>query len=432
MNLLRFSVYTLLSIWSLIYVYRSFLPPKAKLPTKSFALPLHAQDFMITSQKMLIIHNPRLLNQKILENGEFVINTKDGYRISLTLDPQMQSAMNEHLSRFKVDFGAYIAIEPLSGKVLTISEYQNPDFQDSSDQPIFLRSSYPAASLFKIVTSAAALENGLLTPDQKIAIPGQCLHFRHKNWIRNPRKDKRQISLSDAFGSSCNIAFGRIALYLCGKTMLTQFAERMLFNRSIPFDFPLAPSMLYVNPDNQVTAIEVSEIGSGFGDTTISPIHAALLSAAVANQGVMMKPYVVKMIANHRGNLIYKAVEKSLATPFSPETARQLKKMMRRTITHGTSRTAFNQRGFPNVSAAVGGKTGTLDGENPEGTYTWFSGFAPLKKPQIASAALVVLKDRSIIKGTHLARIGFATFFNKRRIAERKQLLLAKYRKEDQ
>ncbi len=388
------------------------------------------REFTISNQGVLHFHSPHILSKMKLSHDRYRIKTIDGYEIVLTLDPEVQRKLERKLNGFKVDYGTYVSIHPQTGKILTLLGYRNRSTMKTDGYPSYLKASYPAASLFKIVTATAAVEKANFEPQDKIKIPGRCQHIRRKNWIRNVRKDKRAISLANAFGKSCNIAFGRIALYETGYKQLQHYANLFYFNRPIPFELPLKVSTAIFPPQEEVSAKRLAEIGAGFGDIEISPVHAALLSATIANKGVMMTPYIVDWIEDKDGLVIYQGNSKILNVPISAQTAEKLSAMMEKTVTNGTSWIAFKKRGFPRVKTKVGGKTGTLTGYSPLGKYTWFSGFAPIANPEIAISALVVMRKRFIIKGSHLARIGIASHMKYGQILENQNHILMAARNE--
>jgi cell division protein FtsI/penicillin-binding protein 2 len=180
------------------------------------------------------------------------------------------------------------------------------------------------------------------------------------------------------------------------------------FNREIPFDFRLQTSRAAVPQE----PYPMARTAAGFGDVYLSPVHAALLAAAVGNGGVMMKPYAVDRIEDAAGTVGYRAEPAVLGRCVSPETAKSVAEMMRMTVTRGTSTKVFARYArklWQDVKIA--GKTGSLTGDNPPGMYEWFIGFAPAENPKIAVASLVVNHDLWHIKGTYVAQAVMREFF---------------------
>jgi len=141
---------------------------------------------------------------------------------------------------------------------------------------------------------------------------------------------------------------------------MTDSAERFLFNQSIPFDLPVAESFIHVPDDD----FGLAEIATGFNkSTTISPLHAALLASAVANNGVMMKPWLVKKISLEDGEILYQNRPAQMTRSISKNTASELKILMKDTVVHGTCRKIFRslrrKKAFKNVE--LGAKTGTIN-----------------------------------------------------------------------
>ena len=153
---------------------------------------------------------------------------------------------------------------------------------------------------------------------------------------------------------------------------------------------------------------------AGFGDVGMSPLHAAMIAAMIANNGVMMSPRIVERVVRD-GEEVYTLQERSLGNAIRPETAEKLAKMMLQTVKKGTSKHAFY--GWGNIPSLqdirVGGKTGSLEGDDPPGDYNWFVGMAPINDAKIAVAALVINHHTWQIKASYVAREGLKTYFQK-------------------
>ncbi len=372
---------------------------------------LVTESFTIYSSGALMIHSTDLLHNKKLEKNRYIVRTKDDFKLVLTLDPLTQNKMEQYLKRSRIIFGLYVNLDVKTGKILNLlGKYDKRKF--FFDTPIYLRAAYPAASLFKIITAAAAMETNPISPDHKINIPYQCRYIRSKNWLRNQGRDKTSMALTDAFGRSCNVAFGRLALYWAGYDSIIRLASLFHFNLPIEFELGLEQSYAFFPTRDQITGKELAKLGAGFGNVFVSPIHAALLSQVIANKGVMMRPYIVDWIEGPDKSIVYRSRPKVISTPISSRTSEYLTTMMENTVNKGTSRGAFRSRRFPRLLVNAGGKTGTLTGRSPRGKHSWFTGFAPLDNPKIAISALVVYQNRYIIKGSHLARVGLTNYFN--------------------
>jgi len=212
--------------------------------------------------------------------------------------------------------------------------------------------------------------------------------------------------LAEALGKSNNVVYAKVGVQL-GPQVLEASLRRFGFNQAIPFDFSLQESHASVPTETY----PLGRTAAGFGEVYLSPVHAALISAAIANGGKMMRPYVVERLEDSRGRTVYQAAPEPLGQVTPEAIARQVAQMMERTVTNGTSARVFRRYARKLRSLGVAGKTGSLTGEDPPGRYEWFIGFAPLEEPQLAVASLVVNHDLWHIKGTYAAQAVMREFF---------------------
>jgi cell division protein FtsI/penicillin-binding protein 2 len=135
--------------------------------------------------------------------------------------------------------------------------------------------------------------------------------------------------------------------------------------------------------------------------------------ATVANGGVMMTPSFAKEILDAKGTPVFTQKPQPLRTVTTPETAASLARMLSTTVVSGTSRKAFHdRRGRPMfASLRVAAKTGSIDGKDPAGHYSWFAAYAPMEDPQIAIAALVINENKWRIKATYVGEQALEAFF---------------------
>jgi peptidoglycan glycosyltransferase len=179
---------------------------------------------------------------------------------------------------------------------------------------------------------------------------------------------------------SCNTTFARIAIET-GAGSIGDIAQRIGFNREIPFPWPVAESAFATS----VLADDDAALGqSGIGerDVRTTPLLMAMVAAAVANQGTVMVPNLVARIFDSDGNEVETIEPSVLDTAFTPETAFVMSQMMERVVTEGTGR----QAAVPGIRVA--GKTGTSTGVEGR-PHAWFIGFAPVDAPTIAVAVFV-------------------------------------------
>lgn len=135
--------------------------------------------------------------------------------------------------------------------------------------------------------------------------------------------------------------------------------------------------------------------------------------AAIANDGVMMAPSLAQEIRNNRGETVFVQKPRQMKRLVAPEISGQLARMLSTTVNSGTSRKAFHdRRGRPMLASVnIAAKTGSIDGKDPAGHYSWFAAYAPIEDPQIALVALVINQNKWRIKATHVGEKALEAFF---------------------
>ncbi len=321
--------------------------------------------------------------------------------VESSLDPGLQKYIIGLLQNSKTLKAAVVVLRPDDGRVLAMVSYD----KEGNDESLCLKADFPAASLFKIVSAAAALENAGFTPEQTVYFEG----YKHTLYKRQLKQNKgrhaSKVSFKRAFGSSINPVFGKLGIYDLGQKVMADSAEKFFFNRSIPFDFPVSKSIVKVPDDD----FGLAEISSGFNkDTVISPLHAALLASAVANNGVMMKPWLVKRVLKQDGEVLYQRSPEEMSHSISKETAEGLKILMKETVLHGTCRKSFRRlrrkKAFKGVE--LGAKTGTINDRTDQFKYDWVTAYVlpPGGAKGFCIAVLGVHGDKLGVRAGHLGR----------------------------
>lgn len=329
-----------------------------------------------------------------------------GSRVAhLTLDPKLQLFVNKVLGKHKLPQAAVVMIEPSSGKVLA---YASRD-QSGATKDLNVDAFAPSASVFKIVTGAALVQIAGVSPDLKTCYSGGEQKITLADLKEDSKKDNWCATLAQAMGRSINTIFARLAAKKLNGADLHAIASQLGYGTPIPFDVPVTISKIELPTDT----LGFARTAAGFWNTTLSPLHGALLAATVANGGVMMKPYLVTDVVDG-STVVYKSSGPTqLRKAIEPETAAALERMMRETVSQGTSYKAFHDakgKAFlPGID--VGGKTGTLNNPQPVRLYTWFVGFAPLKNPKVAIATLVVNDPVWKVKANVVAREILQAYF---------------------
>ena len=283
--------------------------------------------------------------------------------IHYNTNPSIDERARELLTHYKPDYAAVIALDATNGKILTLSSYS------AESQPfgnLAIHAGYPAASIFKIITAAAAVEQNLARPDTIYQYNGKTTTLYKSNVFNHKRtKYTRDASLSRAFALSINTVFGRIGVHDVGGQVLKDYADTFGFNRPLPVDIDLEPSKTGFELTDDWS---IAEAASGFTrKTTISPVHAAMIVSAIVNDGVLVEPRIVEFAHLPDGPLIYDPIPKSTQV-INEETAKAMRVMMRATVKRGSARKHF--RSFFNSKYKdidVGGKTGSLTGTSPKG-----------------------------------------------------------------
>jgi len=340
-------------------------------------------------------------------NGSLLAPLPDGGTVVYAVDQELQERVEKVMRSSRVPYGVFVAIEPKSGRILAMAAHSTID-------PAWERNSfynlYPMASLFKIITAAAALEKKQVSPDTVFAFRGKLTSENPRLWFVKPGKNNQEMPLDLAMGKSVNPVFGRLASDVVGRDNIVSYAERFGFNQALLPGTCLKTSSSTTPQSDS----ELKLMGAGLcREVKISPLHAAAIMSAIANDGVMMFPSLASEIRNGRGETVFTQQGQALRSLVTPETAAQLSKMLSKTVSSGTSRKVFHDRHGRSLLASVdiAAKTGSINGKDPAGHYSWFAAYAPRNDPQIALVALVINQDKWRIKATYLGEQALEAFF---------------------
>lgn len=331
----------------------------------------------------------------------------DGGTVVYNFDQELQERIARLMVDFRVPYGVFVAIEPKTGRVLAMVGHSS---LEPGWEPRSFYNVYPMASLFKIVTAAAALEEKKVTPETIVAFQGKLTSENPRYWQVKPSKHNQQMSLTVAMGKSVNPVFGRLAAEFVGRESIMSYVERFGFNQPLFPGTPVTPSQA-VTPQSDA---ELKLMGAGLNkEVKVSPFHAAAIMAAIANNGVMMLPELAREIKNGNGEQVFTQKPQQVRQMITPQTAGQLARMMSTTVNSGTSRKAFHdRRGRPRLAdISIAAKTGSINGTDPAGHYSWFAAYAPANDPQIALVALVINQAKWKIKASYVGEQALETFF---------------------
>ena len=335
--------------------------------------------------------------------------------LEFSIDPGLQAMSEDLLSQYKPDLASMVVMDASTGRVLAMVG-QNRSF-DVEGYPA-LKATYPAASVFKVITAAAAIEHKKMRASSMISYAGRD-HTLYKYQVLKPEVSgwKRISSLKAAFAKSINTVFGRLGVFELGQQPLQSMADRFGFNAMLPSEFPVEISRS-AQPNSDY---ELAEMASGFTQgNAMSPLHGAMIAASIANDGIMMAPYLVNAAYLKTGKPIYRAEPAVSNEVMKPEVAADLQNLMRETVVSGTSRASF--KGFFRGSYReldVGGKTGSLTDLQLKGKVDWFVGFAQAHGRKIAVSVLTVNKKYWTVKSSYLARKAFEGAFGVKSVAKK-------------
>lgn len=366
---------------------------------------------VITKDRLAEAIGPFARSQEFPGEIDFDLGHRENARLKVqyTLDSQLQQTMEGLFKSYGPDYGAFVALDAETGQVLSMISYSR---EEGLADNLALRATFPSASVFKVVTATAAIDSKKFNPDTVIPFNGRN-HTLYRGQIlkSNITRWTRFMTLKDAFAQSVNTVFGKIGAFTVGPIGLRTYADRFGFNRKIAADLPVQEGRAPIPDDTWGLA----EAASGYTiENTMSPLQGALIAAAVANNGVMMEPFVVKSLLQGDGSEVYAGEPRVASVTMDRSTANQLKTLMRETVVRGTSRGSF--RGFFKSHFAfldVGGKTGSLTGYDPKGKYDWFVGYAGSSHHKIAFAALTIHEKQWRVKSSYLARRAIETFYKK-------------------
>ncbi len=360
------------------------------------------RNWGITEQAISDAISPFLLLRNLPERIEIRNGIVDEpLEINYTFDQNLQDHAEFLLGKYNPDYGVFVAINPDNGHVLTMAESR----RDGLDGELLtVKNTFPGASIYKIVTAVAAVNEGLASESTIIPFNGKGTSF-YKKHVFNHKDGKwtRNYTLNESFAKSVNSVFGRLgAVYLEADIML-QYAHKLGFNRQFPSDFAFEGGKVNIDPED---AWQVAELASGYTrKNTLSPMHGAVLGALAVNDGYLLTPVIVKSLTDSSGIPIYANEKPNRTAVIQADTSRQLKSMMESTIRIGSAKRSFGRlKGENYKDLIVGGKTGSLTGTEPKGRYDWFVGFADNGNRKIAYAMLCINKEKWYVKSARFVR----------------------------
>ncbi len=315
-----------------------------------------------------------------------------GYDLMLTIDHNIQQYAYNLLGN---NNGSVVAINPKTGEIIAM--VSKPDFDPNDEQlvdswnnlindensPLLARATsglYAPGSTFKLLTALSSVENGYENMEFEdkgsVEIGGNVFENQKSKIYGN-------INLTEGFSVSSNVVFCTLGSKLGGAKLLN-VAERFGFNKQIDFDIESKKSIFPVNIDDEA---EEAALAIGQGEMLATPLQMAMVTCGIANNGVIMKPYIVDGIMHHNGGVVKKTKPSALYNSADREDTEKVVDMMVETVKSGTGRNAYI------YGIDVAGKTGTAENEqmmtSDNREHTWFVGFAPAYDPEIAVVVMM-------------------------------------------
>lgn len=337
-----------------------------------------------------LINTNTSLSNKVANDMAGVKNPGDN--VYTTLDVEIQQVADEQLNLYR---GAVVVTEVKTGKILAMVSH--PDFDPNEISDIWdslihndessilvnraTQGLYPPGSTFKIVT---ALEYIRENPDTYNQYSFQC----NGSYSSGDSKiscyhgaNHGLVSFERSFAKSCNSSFANIGMGL-NRTSFENTLEDLLFNKELPLTLNYAKSSVLVSDD--IPAAEMMQTSIGQGKTQITPMHLNMITCAIANGGVLNKPYVVDRVVNDAGSVVKSFKTDAYGRLMSQKEADILKELMTSVVEEGTASK------LSGLSYTAAGKTGSAEYNNVKGdSHAWFTGFAPAEDPEVCVTIIV-------------------------------------------
>ena len=342
-------------------------------------------------------------NSQILDQLTALVtgSTPEGASVQLTLDPEIQQIAYDAMGDRR---GAVVVLDPSTGRVLAMVSTPSYDpnllaahstssvlgayneLSEDPDNPLANRAiagdQYFPGSVFKVLMTAAALESGDYTAESEFLNPAELPLPLSTKSVKNSGGrlcgGEETTTLAEAFRLSCNIPYAELGLEL-GETAIGSMADDFGFGATLEIPLQVTPSNFPRGLDDAQLML------SSFGqfDVRVTPLQVAMLSAGVANGGVLMKPNLVDQVIAPNLRVLQSYEPTIYSRPLSPQVAQEMTRMMVNNVSQGVASAAR----IPGISVA--GKTGTAETGIGDGRSFWFTGFAPAENPELVIAVVI-------------------------------------------
>ncbi|MCW2929134.1 MAG: hypothetical protein JWM19_96 [Actinomycetia bacterium] len=395
-----------------IYNYeRTYYDPQVYAPVTGYDT-IYSQTGVESAENGLLSGNS---DQLSFRNFIDTVTNKPrkGATVELTINSKIQQAAYAGLQSVlqgTKNTGAVVAINPKTGAILAMASWPSYNTNllavhttqlNTNDAALLAQNPspllnyatqavYPPGSTFKIVTTSSWFTQSATNIPQTPLSSPQPLKLPNGNFLNNDNNapcgnGSGQTAAIDAFAQSCNTPFAQLGVNLGGAT-LKSMADRFGFNQDLNIPgVTSAQSNFTAEADKSLTAFDAI----GQHDTTETPLEEAMVAATIANNGTLMKPYLIQQVTASDLSILSQAKPTVLGTPISSAVAAYENQMMRAVVTdsNGTGNAPVNAAGAQNLDIA--GKTGTAETTSGSVPDSVFTAFAPADNPTIAVGVIV-------------------------------------------
>ncbi len=315
-----------------------------------------------------------------------------GDNVITTLDTDLQKTASDALGVYK---GSIVVIEPETGRILSM--VSKPDYDpntvdadweevtaDAESGALVNRATnglYPGGSTFKIITTLEYLREHMEDyQDYQFQCNG---HFEKDGQVINCYHgiSHGQVDLKQSFADSCNSSFANISTQL-NKKKFESTCDELLFNKELPLDFSYKKSYVPINPKSDLD--EVMQTAIGQGKTQITPMHMAMITSAIAKDGVLMKPYLVESIENYNQDVIRETKPEPYGRLMTAEEAKLLQTFMKEVVQSGTGTK------LKGTAYEAAGKTGSAEYTTDKSeSHAWFTGYAKMNEKSVVVTIVI-------------------------------------------
>jgi cell division protein FtsI/penicillin-binding protein 2 len=318
------------------------------------------------------------------------------YKIRYSFNEELTEYIQSRIKDYRPDFVSVVVINNNTGAVLSAIDYDRSRAQFG--HTLTFSSTHPAASIFKIITSAELLEKAKIEITTPFQYTGRTTTLYKRQLDLNgktPKRWTREQTLKEAFARSNNVVFGKAAIEKLLFKGIYDMAQKFGFDEQLITELDMDKSVLNTDEKekNDLNFV-LAEVASGFNkNTLISPIHGALLASVMANGGQLRYPHVIEEITHEKSQKIAWMPPTNSKKVLERQTTDKIRLMMEDTITKGTARSSFRKANHQLLEKLnVGGKTGTLTGGVPYGKRDWFVSYAyPKDDPNDKGISICVM-----------------------------------------